>query len=158
LKIAERFGWKEDDPQRHTPVFVRVSIKRDCGKMSLYPSRRLGAREYENKGARKKEACDEDSGRGGTLSRVFCKRVRICVISKDLVNTLDAKSDERVRKCLISKELMETSAFECEVSEKAPLPFGRGKKELEEIEEVQEAASAASRRFIRDAKAALRRG
>jgi len=46
-------------------------------------------------------------GGGGTLSRVFCKRVRICVISKELVNTLDAKSEERVRKEKEVKELEE---------------------------------------------------
>jgi hypothetical protein len=51
-----------------------------------------------------------------------------------------------VRKRLISKELRETFALKCEVSEKAPLPFDRGKKELEEIGEVQEAARAAFRR------------
>jgi hypothetical protein len=42
--------------------------------------------------------------------------------------------------------------------QEAPLPGGRGKKELEKTEEVQEAAWAASRRFIRDAKVALRQG
>lgn len=103
---------------------------------------------------------------GGTLSRVFCKRVRICLISKELVNTLDAKSEEKVRKSLNSKELKQTFASKCAVSEKTPLAFApfadalgkRGKKELGEIEEVEEAARTASRRFIRDAKAALRRG
>jgi hypothetical protein len=38
---------------------------------------------------------------------------------KELLNALDAKSDGRVRK-----------------EQKAPLPFDRGKKELEEMEEV----------------------
>jgi hypothetical protein len=31
-------------------------------------------------------------------TRLFSERVRICVISKELVNTLDAKSEERVLK------------------------------------------------------------
>jgi hypothetical protein len=61
---------------------------------------------------------------------------------------------QSVRKCLISKELEKTVAFKCEASVRRELEA----KELEEKEQVQEAAWAAPRRFIRDAKAAFRRG
>jgi HEAT repeat protein len=96
------------------------------------------------------------------------------LIAKRLEETVAFKCEASVRKHLISKELRETFALKREVSEKAPLASARGKKELEEGESPfatprrapfealgklgEEAAGTASRRFIRDAKAALRRG
>jgi hypothetical protein len=80
------------------------------------------------------------------------------LIAKELDETVAFKCDPSVRNRLISKELKRKFALKCEVSEKAPLASVRGKKELEEVEKTQADAWAASRRCIRDAKAALRRG
>jgi hypothetical protein len=61
---------------------------------------------------------------------------------------------QSVRKGLIAKELEETVAFKCEASVRK----GWKTKELEEKGEVQGTACTESRRLIRDAKIAFRRG
>jgi hypothetical protein len=69
---------------------------------------------------------------GGTLSRVFLQSVWKGMIAKELEETVAFECDPSVRNRLISKELKGKFALNCKVSEKTPLAFVRGKKELEE--------------------------
>jgi hypothetical protein len=69
---------------------------------------------------------------GGYPIPGILQSVRKSLISKVLGETSAFKCEASVRKRLISKELRQTFTLRCELGEKSPLPFGRGKKELEE--------------------------
>jgi hypothetical protein len=123
----------------------------------VHPSLRLGTRKSAIRAlVRGKRVENKMEGGGYPIPGILqCVRKRLS--SKELEEAVVFKCGASVRNRLIAKDLRETFTLKCAASGKAPLPLGRGKKELEETEKVEEAAWAASRRFIRDAKAALRR-